>query len=768
MKCPKCGSANTRYRENRQNYICDDCDFVFVDNCTPAQRVFISYGHDGYSKFALKLADALKESGYEIFIDIEGIRNGEQWEINLENGLNWTNEKGRNGLFLLLMTPHSVRRPDGFCLNEIAYAIDIKLKIIPVMLKEVTPPLSIYRLQYYNLPIEDKEDCSVYEASISKIISVLKNTENFDTSGGFRKLEKDLKPLDFNNELKLYSRNFVGRKWIFNIIDTWLETNNRTLLITGMPGIGKTAISTYLYHKLKNVLAFYMFRRDDNEKLSIKSFVTTIAFQISTQIPEYREFLLDTDIENLLSRFQGVTLFRKLIAEPLSGTRPSIENKVILIDGLDEAEREGQNRMANIIAACSEELPDWLHTIILSRPVSSVMIPFSFAQITAIKPDCNDNLSDLMLYVKNKLPNMTEEMHSSIVDKSEGSFLYAKFACDNTLSRSTADLPYGMSQFYFRTFGELFPNVDEYASKARHILEYLVASPYPLPQALLMEFTECDSYELNTFKNKMRPFLQLYSNNYIRLYHSSLAEWLLDDMSSGIYWINTKGIKDKMSKKIKELIKKNLDNYNGLEDYKQKRKILEQTTGTETVSKLFDLYLTILESEKDWREFIRFSTWYLGVPASSSIIYSRICEIQDRHIDILNSLEEHRTLYDAWENQIAQFIRLYNEQTAIDSIREYGRPVISTNLMYFIKNICIGFLNENHSQKTLETRCAIVKKCFEHSRYDFLCFESLHEDTMCSIFADELREHFSHIYNSGKIKDPETIIWLEKVKSKKS
>ena len=131
MKCPKCGSANTRYRENRQNYICDDCDFVFVDNCTPAQRVFISYGHDGYSKFALKLADALKESGYEIFIDIEGIRNGEQWEINLENGLNWTNEKGRNGLFLLLMTPHSVRRPDGFCLNEIAYAIDIKLKIIP-------------------------------------------------------------------------------------------------------------------------------------------------------------------------------------------------------------------------------------------------------------------------------------------------------------------------------------------------------------------------------------------------------------------------------------------------------------------------------------------------------------------------------------------------------------------------------------------------------------------------------------------------------------
>lgn len=136
MKCPNCNSENVRYREARQNYICDDCDYVFVEETSSSQRIFISYGHDEYTTFAHKLADSLKDSGFEIFIDRDGIHHGEKWEQYLEDGLNWTNGGKGDGLFLLLMTPYSVRRPDGYCLNEIAYAIDIKLKIIPVMLKQ--------------------------------------------------------------------------------------------------------------------------------------------------------------------------------------------------------------------------------------------------------------------------------------------------------------------------------------------------------------------------------------------------------------------------------------------------------------------------------------------------------------------------------------------------------------------------------------------------------------------------------------------------------
>ena len=248
-----------------------------------------------------------------------------------------------------------------------------------------------------------------------------------------------------------------------------------------MPGIGKTAISTYLYHKIPNILAFYMFRRDDNEKLSLKSFVTTLAYQIATQIPDYRESLMKMDIDHLLVQHEGVTLFIKLITDPLSRIDIA-EEKTLLIDGLDEAERNGQNAMASIIAMCTEHFPEWLHIIILSRPVNSVLIPFSFAHKIEITADGKDNLSDLKAYIKKRLPDITEEKQSLIVERSEGSFLYAKYACNNVLSGIDVNLPYGMSQFYYCTFCELYPKESEYASKVRRFLEWLVASPYPLSQ----------------------------------------------------------------------------------------------------------------------------------------------------------------------------------------------------------------------------------------------------------------------------------------------
>ena len=187
MNCPKCNSENTRFREVRNNYICDDCDHVFTAEQPDKKTcVFISYGHgDGYAQFAYNLADTLMDNGYDVFIDRDGIRCGEQWEINLEDGLIKTSEG--KGVFLLLMTQHSVRRPNGYCLNEIAYAIDINLKIIPVMLEQVTPPLSIYRLQHYDLLMDPENDTQA-KNHINKIIQIIENSALIDTVGNYKSL----------------------------------------------------------------------------------------------------------------------------------------------------------------------------------------------------------------------------------------------------------------------------------------------------------------------------------------------------------------------------------------------------------------------------------------------------------------------------------------------------------------------------------------------------------------------------------------------------
>ena len=765
MKCPSCYSENIRYRENRHNYICDDCDYVFVEEADCPLRIFVSYGHDEFSGFIIKLSEILKQKGWQVFIDTNEIREGLQWENCLESGLKWTNEAGDKGTFLLIMTPYSVRRPDGYCLNEIAYAIDLGLKILPIMAMQVTPPLSIYRLQYLNMPI-DKSETQSEDFLKSYSERIIKAIENIDTLGkdGYNiRLMKDLKPLDFNSDITNYSQGFIGREWIFEYIKDWLNTKERALIITGMPGIGKTAISTYLYHKIPNVLAFYMFRRDDNEKLSLKSFVTTLAYQIATQIPDYRESLMKMDIDHLLVQHEGVTLFIKLITDPLSRIDVA-EEKTLLIDGLDEAERNGQNVMANIIALCTEHFPEWLHIIIFSRPVNSVLIPFAFAQKIEIAANGKENLSDLKAYIKKRLPAITEEKQSLIVERSEGSFLFAKYACNNALSGLDVNLPYGMSQFYFCTFCELYPNESEYASKARRFLEWLVASPYPLSQTMLMCLANGDSYEIRSFKNQMKAFLQISAEKTIRLYHSSLSDWLIEENLSGIYWVRVDETRKKMISFIGQLIKDFLWSFNGLEDYKNKRNILEEKIGMKVDEPLFMLYLDLLESEKDWHSFIDFSSWYIGqVPSFNDRIRDQISEMQNKYYEELGIIGGNQKLYSAWEKKMIEYIEKSTERTLIsnDPLSFCERPITKTNYIYFIKNQCISFLRISHSSKSLESRCLVTMRAFEHMQYDFFRYYSLHEDTLCDCFVDELRNLFYNILQTGKIKNKDIIKWLE-------
>ncbi|GLE02361.1 hypothetical protein PINS_up011199 [Pythium insidiosum] len=49
------------------------------------------------------------------------------------------------------MTPHALRRPDGYCLNEIARAASHRLSIFPVLVVDSDPPPSIAMLPYFDL-----------------------------------------------------------------------------------------------------------------------------------------------------------------------------------------------------------------------------------------------------------------------------------------------------------------------------------------------------------------------------------------------------------------------------------------------------------------------------------------------------------------------------------------------------------------------------------------------------------------------------------------
>ncbi len=122
----------------------------------------------------------LEALGHEVWFDEDRLIVGADWETRIERGLEWAASEAGSGRVVLLMTPHSVRRPDGYCLNELARAISRGLSIVPVMVVWAEAPLSLNGSTYGTAcpwaasPRPTKESSRCLRQRSSTIISISK------------------------------------------------------------------------------------------------------------------------------------------------------------------------------------------------------------------------------------------------------------------------------------------------------------------------------------------------------------------------------------------------------------------------------------------------------------------------------------------------------------------------------------------------------------------------------------------------------------------
>jgi hypothetical protein len=93
----------------------------------------------------------VQRRGHVVWLDIERLSAGIDWEEGIAGGLSWVRDAGQDGRVLLVMTPHALRRPDGYCLNEVARAASLRLSIFPVLVAESVPPPSIAMLPFFEM-----------------------------------------------------------------------------------------------------------------------------------------------------------------------------------------------------------------------------------------------------------------------------------------------------------------------------------------------------------------------------------------------------------------------------------------------------------------------------------------------------------------------------------------------------------------------------------------------------------------------------------------
>ena len=512
-----------------------------------SKNIFISYGHPE-AFICSRIRDALENEGYRVWFDESEIKHGDDWREKIASGI--TN----SGNVLAMLSKHSVRNP-GVCLNELSIAVGVKHGSILTV-----PPASITHNQWLDMSSWEErynQDPSAFEpwfdSCMQDLLAVLRSPQTKRFAGDIDFIRKKLPSISLSTSKQsaLLSKPFVGRKWLTEQVDNYIDSENTSniCILFGDPGIGKSAFAAHYTHYNARVAAAIFCEYEHTHFNNPLSVIQTLAFLLACRIPSYRIILRDVLDSNSPRDYNDSELFDFLLANPLSYGAIDSENMAIIIDGLDECGEAEQNHLAEILINYSDRLPRWLKILALSRDVQGVRAPIGGNDTLQLNGNDRNNTEDIKEYfriqLKEKLEKLdnAEEILETLSKRSGGIFLYAAMISTGILKDKLDitredEYPTGLNETFLRWFRWFFPNHEEYKNDFLSPLCAILASPEPLPGEEIKHIFNLKNTKYNDFISRIDVLLQHGKNDFdkesISFNHRYISEWLLSK-EAGIY-----------------------------------------------------------------------------------------------------------------------------------------------------------------------------------------------------------------------------------------
>ena len=391
----------------------------------------------------------------------------------------------------------------------------------------------------------------------------------------------------FDEHIARLIKGFTGREWVFAQVDAWLRCSDiRFFLLTGEPGVGKSAVAARLVTMRKDIVAYHFCIAFEAGTIQPDRVLLSIAAQLIEHIPGYVETLANVldplrlsvnvkitveslkdgairavVIEHLHTRNPkealDIVLRRTLEALATPPQRPVL----ILIDSLDEAATYDIRENLVTLLATVNDLPPWLRFILTSRPDEGrVLNTLSALRIHRCHLDgtSREAMDDISEYIENRALNsmLADKLRESaiapdrftkdITQISEGNFLYTKVLLDNFESglqpldpNYVATLPKSLGEIYNSFLLRIQPDWD---GRCHVVLETLCICKAPLTREEIIGIggREMSEAVANQVLSKVSQFLNVVADARgqmgYQLYHHTLRDYLVDRERNPHFW----------------------------------------------------------------------------------------------------------------------------------------------------------------------------------------------------------------------------------------
>lgn len=508
--------------------------------------VFISYGRRDASKLAGRLRADLERCGHRVWLDTSQICAGRGWQDQVTSGIR------SSDVVLALLSPHAVRvtregaGDDSVCLDELSLARfgSPARPIIPVMALPCEPPFCVFRLDYIDLTASDDEQA--YARGFERLVTALADARNGKLA--YRRWDAWLTPYDFDDYIETKTRRFVGRDWLFEAVHQWSQkSDERALLITGDPGVGKSAFLAEFARSNRDssVLAHYFCQASTSETLRPSRFIQTIAAMMAARIPELEHLIESAESRRALEQLAfkdphsalEIGLLRHLRHVP-----PPPAPRYVLVDALDEAVAPPGTRstIPDLLEwSRLETLPSWLRVIATSRRDKRVIKRLAGLRAVHIDAGGDSNRDDLKVFVSARMnqaafqdatssaPLSASAAGARLLETADGNFLYADLwlSAVERNQQNVADLvslPPTVHGIFERDMNRAFAGQAKLKRSAKHVLALLVASGAPIPLDVLAATDLHASEAVDLLTPFLREQYQCFT-----LFHQSFFDWLL-------------------------------------------------------------------------------------------------------------------------------------------------------------------------------------------------------------------------------------------------